>query len=207
MLASFPDSFLCPRWQRVMEWEQDWRRLPVPVVRWRLHASLYPSKDNCPQQQVMSLIHNRLFHFCIVCTTCITLGLTCACNHACKQGEWGERVLSMWVTLGFWMIQSKLGCVTQNAKCIFNFYILCLVYTVQPLDNFITYVNTQLWALWEEGLWKGGCATQVLHTTRSRSPHNALHSPSIYICHEKSQLNTLVWGSLTLAPISWPLVS
>ena len=23
----------------------------------------------------------------------------------------------------------------QNAKCIFSFYILCLVYTVQPLDN------------------------------------------------------------------------
>ena len=24
----------------------------------------------------------------------------------------------------------------------------------------------------------GACATPVLHTTRSRSPHNALHSPS-----------------------------
>ena len=40
----------------------------------------------------------------------------------------------------FWFlkIQSKLGCVTQNAKCIFNsisIHILCLVYTVQALDN------------------------------------------------------------------------
>jgi len=35
MLASFPDSSMCPSWQRGRRGEQDWR-LPVPVVRWRL---------------------------------------------------------------------------------------------------------------------------------------------------------------------------
>ena len=67
--------------------------------------------------------------------------------HATMQTGWvgWTSTPSMWVTLGFWMIQSKLRCVIQNAKCIFNFhFILCLVYTVhcvRPLDNFITCLN------------------------------------------------------------------
>ena len=75
------------------------------------------------------------------------------------------------ITIGFRIIQSKLGCVTLNAKCIFNFHILCLVYPVQPLDsNFITCVNIHNY---EHFGRKGGyliaCATQIL----SSSPHNA----------------------------------
>ena len=67
------------------------------------------------------------------------------CMQPCKQGEWGEQVhLPHGSPFGFWRY-SRLGCVTQNAKCpIFKFHILCFVYTVQPLDNdFITCVNIE----------------------------------------------------------------
>ena len=53
----------------------------------------------------------------------------------------------------------------------------CVQCNVKPLP-------CKHWALWEEGLWKGyliACATPVLHTTRSRSPHNAPHLPSYVI--------------------------
>ena len=98
----------------------------------------------CVQQQIIHFTSQPFVSFlqCMYTGMHNTIGLTCACNHV--NGEWGKRVYTFhvghpWVlngTVNAWMCHS-------NAKCIFNsisIHILCLVYTVQPLDNFITSV-------------------------------------------------------------------
>ena len=125
------------------------------------------------------------------------------CMQPCKRSEWGEQVHFPGYPSGL-KIQSKLGCVTQNAKCIFNsisVHILCLVYTVQPLDNnFITFLVN--FHKYEHFGRKGfACATQILYTTRSHSPHNAPHSPS---CNENfAQVKSCIpaWKLLTVTSV------
>ena len=48
--------------------------------------------------------------------------------HATMQTGWVRwtSTPSTWDTLGFWMIQSKVGCVTQNAKIMYNYLISIL---------------------------------------------------------------------------------
>ena len=82
---------------------------------------------------------------------------------------------SMWVTLGFWMTV-KAGYVTQ----MLNLYLISIsihvVYTVQPLYNFITCVNIHNYEHFGRKGLKGYCNTDTAYN--SRSPHNAPHSPS-----------------------------
>ena len=124
---------------------------------------------------------NPLFHFCIACTTCIitTIGLH-PCMQPCKQGEWGEQVhLSCGSPLGFgWYSQSlDLSLKMLNVYLIFIFCVLCTLFS--------HYYLCKHSPLWEEelNLYLTACTTQILHTTRSRLPHNALHSPSNSTTH------------------------
>ena len=113
----------------------------------------------------------------------------------------------MWVNP--WVLNDavKAWMCHSNAKCIFNFHILCLVYTVQPLHNFITF--TIMSTLGRRAL-KGyliACATQILHTTRSRSPHNAPHSPSYLFIYFFGRTFDLVsgWQRICACAVPHPL--
>ena len=67
-----------------------------------------------------------------------------------------------------------------SLKMLNVYYILCLVYTVQPLDDFITYVNTQL-SLWEEGLWK--VPVQHKYSIQLAHARPTMHRiPLVYLC-------------------------
>ena len=90
MLASFQNSSLCPSWQRVMEEEESksedclslWSGedcYPLPFCKFK--------NNLCAATSYVTSLLKHLFHFCIVCTTCITLGLTHACNHANMVSE------------------------------------------------------------------------------------------------------------------------
>ena len=82
------------------------------------------------------------------------------------------------------MIQSKLGCVTQNAKCIL-YFVSCVHSSATGWFHYLC--KHTIITLGGRAL-KGACATQVFHTTCSCSPHNAPHSPSIFMCHLKYQV-------------------
>ena len=84
--------------------EQDWR-LPVAVVGWRLLAFTLLQILCAVTSYVTSLL-NLLFHLGIVCTTCITLSPTHACNHANRWVGW-TTTPSTWVTLGLLIITVK----------------------------------------------------------------------------------------------------
>ena len=97
------------------------------------------------------------------------------CMQPFKQGEWGE-----WVHLprGSPWDQS----LDVSLKMLPFLHILCLVYTVQLLDNnFITCVKNEHFGRKDfERIFNCLCKTNTLDTTRSHLPHNAPHLPSIH---------------------------
>ena len=98
----------------------DWM-LPVPLVRWRLLAftflqlkvNLYAATGYITSQSVSFLLCMYNMHN----TT------TCAHNHTNRLGE--VSIPSTCVTLGFWMIESKLGCVTQMLHVLIVWHWAC----------------------------------------------------------------------------------
>ena len=70
----------------------------------------------------------------------LSLGLTCACNHA--NGVSGVNDYTFHVGLPRVLNDNSQSLdVLLKMLNVINIHILCLVYTVQPLDNnFITYV-------------------------------------------------------------------
>ena len=106
----------------------------------------YHNRNNlCAATSYVTSLLKPLFHFCIVCTTCIIITRPHPYMQPCKHGEWGERVhFPCGSPLGFeWYSQSlDVSLEVLNVYLIFiSIHILCLVYTVQPLDNFTTCVN------------------------------------------------------------------
>ena len=126
--------------------EQDIGNNRLSSCCWLFFSSV-PSKPRCKNlmqawlhlvyQCCASLVSRPLcpfFHRCIVCTTCTNW--LHPCMQPCKQGEWGEQVhFPRGTPFGFWRYSSSLDVSLKNAQCIISLHILCLVYTVQPLDN------------------------------------------------------------------------
>jgi len=95
------------------------------------------------------------------------------CMQPCKQGEWGERVhLPCGSPLGFESIQSKLGCVTQNA---FPFlHNLSCVHCSALDNNFITCVNIHSYEHLGGRDLKGyliACSAHTPHARRTMHMH------------------------------------
>ena len=60
---------------------------------------LCPSPNFCPATSYIT--SNPLFHLCIVCMRCITLGFTCACNHANRVSGVDDYTVHMGHPSGF----------------------------------------------------------------------------------------------------------
>ena len=108
---------------------------------WSGKGLLYPSANFCRATSYVTSLLNPLFHLCIVCTTCITLGLTHACNLANRVSGVNKYIFHMGHPSGFEdTVSLDVSLKMLSAVYLTPIFCLCLVYTVQPLDNDFHYL-------------------------------------------------------------------
>ena len=114
-----------------------------------------------------------------------------------------------------WHIQVLIDCIIQNPRVthmegvlVHPTHPVCMVACTGEAQCYACCTNNYNYEhfgrkglIWNKYLT--ACTTQILHTTHSRSTHNALHSPSAYIvCRHHPYIETL----LTLWYICLPYV-
>ena len=117
------------------------------------------------------------------------------CMQPCKRSEWVNKyTFHMGHPSGF----EDTVYISIPFLYISLPHILCLVYTVQPLDHYLCKHSQSVWALWEEGLWLERIFNCLCNTNTPYNSHACPRFTSLYCAIVTQSRWTNCWFQLSI---------